>query len=72
MANEKKYDIEYLYMRYKKYYRKGDMMRAREYSDLSMQHHKVNLEDKFHKYLASKEDRSGTFGLGKTKKIKYG
>ena len=72
MAKKSKYDIEYLYARYKKYYRMGDMMRAREYSDLSMQYHKVSLEQKFHTYLEAKEDRSGTFGIGKTKNIKYG
>ena len=72
MAKEKKYDIEYLYMRYKKYYRKGDMIKAREYSDLSMRIHKINLEHKFHEYLAGKEERSGTFGIGKYKRIKYG
>lgn len=72
MANEKKYDIEYLYMRYKKFYKKGDMMRAKEYSDLSMQVHKINLEHKYHEYLAGKEDRDGLFGMGKHKKIKYG
>ncbi len=72
MADKKKYDLEYLYMRYKKFYKKGEMKKAKEYNSLAVQYHQVNLADRFHKYLDNKEKKDGPFGLGKTRRLRYG
>ena len=73
MAEKKrKYDLQYLYNSYKKFYKKADMDKANEYNDLAMKLHKVDLRDRYHKKIEKREKDAGMFGLGKTKRLKYG
>ena len=73
MAEKKrKYDVQYLYNSYKKFYNKSDMNKANEYNDLAQKLHGVDLRDRYHAKLANKEKNSGMFGIGKVKKLKYG
>ena len=73
MAEKKrKYDVQYLYNSYKKFYNKSDMNKANEYNDLAQKLHGVDLRDRYHAKLAKKEQNAGMFGIGKIKKIKYG
>ena len=73
MAEKKrKYDLQYLYNSYKKFYKKLDMDKANEYNDLAMKLHGVDLRDRYHKKIEKREKDVGMFGLGKVKKLKYG
>lgn len=72
MAKKFKYDLEYLYSSYKKNYNKGDMEKAKIYNTMASQIHGVNLDVIYHDKLSNKESRLGIFGIGKSKKIKYG
>ena len=72
MAEKKKYDLQYLYNSYKKHYKKVNMDKANEYNDSAQKLHGVDLRDRYHAKLAKKEKNAGMFGLGKTKKLKYG
>jgi hypothetical protein len=72
MAKKNKYDLEYLYMSYKKHYKKADMQKAKTYNDLAQKIHNVNLDTIYHDKLAKREEKYGVFGIGKYKKIKYG
>ena len=66
------YDLVYLYKSYKKYYKKGDMDKARIYNVMAKKLHNVDLEHQYHTHLAKKEERLGPHGIGKYKRIKYG
>jgi hypothetical protein len=48
------------------------MKKAKEYNSLAVQYHQVNLADRFHKYLDDKEKKDGPFGIGKTRRLRYG
>ena len=72
MAKKFKYDLEYLYSSYKKNYNKGNMEKAKLYNNMASQIHGVNLDVAYHEKLSKREDRLGPFGIGKSKKIKYG
>mgnify|MGYP003633415167 CR=1 FL=1 len=72
MAEENKYDLQYLYNSYKKFYKKADMDKANQYNDLAQKLHSVDLRDRYHAKLANKEKNSGMFGIGRVKKIRYG
>jgi len=72
MAKENKYDLQYLYMSYKKHYKKADMKKAKAYNELAQKIHSVNLDTVYHDKLAKREEKYGIFGIGKYKKIKYG
>ena len=72
MAEKKKYDLQYLYNSYKKHYKKVNMDKANEYSDLAQKLHGVDLRERYHAKLAKKEENAGMFGIGRTKKLKYG
>jgi hypothetical protein len=72
MAEKKKYDLQYLYNSYKKYYKKVDLNKANKYNDMAIKLHGVDLRDRYHAKLAKKEKNAGMFGLGKTKKLRYG
>jgi len=72
MAEKNKYDLQYLYNSYKKYYKEVDMLKANKYNDLAQKLHGVDLRDRYHAKLSKKEENSGMFGIGKTKKLKYG
>ena len=72
MAEEKKYDLQYLYNSYKKNYKKLDMQKANNYNDLAQKLHNVDLRERYHAKLAQKEQNAGMYGLGKTKKLRYG
>jgi|TARA_R110002020_G_scaffold6208_2_gene25914 hypothetical protein len=72
MAEKNKYDLQYLYNSYKKHYKKVDMDKANQYSDLAQELHGVDLRERYHQKLAKKEQNAGMFGLGKTKKLRYG
>ena len=67
-----KHDPQYLYREYKKAYRNSDMEKAKYYNDISMQVNGSDLSGKFHNHLAAKEERDGVYGMGKTKKFRYG
>jgi len=72
LAKKFKYDLEYLYSSYKKNYNKGNMEKAKLYNNMASQIHGVNLDIAYHEKLSKREDRLGSFGIGKSKKIKYG
>tara|TARA_R110000824_G_scaffold213358_3_gene399623 strand:- start:692 stop:910 length:219 start_codon:yes stop_codon:yes gene_type:complete len=72
MAEKRKHDLQYLYNSYKKHYNKSDMDKANSYNDLAQKLHGVDLRDRYHAKLAKKEENQGPFGLGKTKKLRYG
>ena len=72
MAEKKKYDLQYLYNSYKKYYKKASLDKANKYNDLAMKLHGVDLRDRYHKKIEKREKDSGMFGLGKVKKLRYG
>ena len=72
MAEKKKYDLQYLYNSYKKNYKKVNMEKAEQYNDLAQELHGVDLRERYHAKLAKKEENAGMYGLGKTKKLKYG
>ena len=48
------------------------MDKANYYNDLSLQLHGTDLNNKFHESLARKEERDGVYGIGKSKKLRYG
>ena len=72
MAEKKKYDLQYLYNSYKKNYKKLDIVKANDYNYLAQKLHGVDLRDRYHAKLAKKEENAGMYGLGKTKRLKYG
>jgi len=72
MSKKFKYDVEYLYTAYKKNYNKGDMEKATLYNTMATQLHGINLDIIYHEKLNKQEDKLGPFGIGKSKKIKYG
>ena len=72
MAKKFKYNIDYLYKSYKKYYGKGKMERAEVYNSIAQKLHGVDLDIIYHNKLNQEEQNKGPFGLGKYKKIKYG
>ena len=72
MAKKRKYDLQYLFNSYKKYYNKSDLDKANKYNDMSIELHGVDLRDRYHAKLEQKEKNSGMFGLGKTKRLRYG
>ena len=57
MAKKNKYDLEYLYMSYKKNYKKADMQKAKVYYDLAQKIHNVNLDTVYHDKLAKREEK---------------
>jgi hypothetical protein len=69
---ETKHDVKYLYARYIKFYNKADMDKASEYHDLAMKLHGVDLAQRYHMKIEKREQSKGTFGLGKTKRLRYG
>jgi acyl-[acyl carrier protein]--UDP-N-acetylglucosamine O-acyltransferase len=72
MAKKEKYNLDYLYKTYKKFYRKGEMLKAKKYNILAKEYHNIDLETNFHQFLERKEDRTGPFGVGEYNEIKYG
>ena len=72
MAKKFKYDVDYLYKSYKKFYNKGDMEKAKQYNSIAEQMHGVNLDTVYHNKLEKQEKNKGLFGIGTTKKLKYG
>ena len=72
MAKKYKYNLEYLYSAYKKNYNRGNMEKANIYNNMAAQLHGVHLDVIYHEKLSRREDRLGPFGIGKTKKLKYG
>tara|TARA_R110002020_G_scaffold20393_2_gene69895 strand:- start:2433 stop:2651 length:219 start_codon:yes stop_codon:yes gene_type:complete len=72
MAKKFKYDINYLYKSYKKFYNKGNMAKAKEYNSIAEQVHGVSLDTAYHSKLDKQEKNKGSFGIGNTKKLKYG
>ena len=48
MAEKNKYDLQYLYNSYKKHYKKVDMDKANQYSDLAQELHGVDLRERYH------------------------
>tara|TARA_R100001530_G_scaffold106936_1_gene74711 strand:- start:67 stop:213 length:147 start_codon:yes stop_codon:yes gene_type:complete len=48
------------------------MEKAKLYNNMASQIHGVNLDVAYHEKLSKREDRLGPFGIGKSKKIKYG
>ena len=72
MAEKRKHDLQYLYNAYKKHYNKSDMYKANKYNDLSIKLHGSALRDRYHAKLAKKEENQGPFGIGKTKRLRYG
>ena len=48
------------------------MDKANYYNSISLQIHGTDLNNKFHEHLAKKEEREGVYGLGKSKKLRYG
>jgi len=72
MAEKRKYDLQYLFNSYKKYYKKSDLDKANKYNDIAIKLHNVDIRERYHSKLASKETNAGMFGLGRTKKLKYG
>ena len=72
MAEKRKHDLQYLYNAYKKHYNKSDMNKANKYNDLAQKLHGVDLRDRYHAKLAKKEENQGLFGIGKTKRLRYG
>jgi len=73
MAEKKnKYELQYLYNSYKKYYKRADLDKANKYNDMALQMHGADLRERYHAKLAKKEENSGMFGLGKSKRLKYG
>ena len=48
------------------------MEKAKIYNTMASQIHGVNLDVIYHDKLSNKESRLGIFGIGKSKKIKYG
>jgi hypothetical protein len=67
-----KHDVKYLYARYVKFYNKGDLDKAAEYDNLAMELYGVDLTQRYHTKLEKREKSKGTFGLGKTKRLRYG
>ena len=64
--------LEYLYYKYVKLYKSGNMEKAKFYSDRAEKSHGVSLEQKYHASIARRE-KDDVFMLGeKYKKIKYG
>ena len=67
-----KYELQYLYNSYKKYYKRADLDKANKYNDMAIRLHGVDLRDRYHAKLAKKEENQGPFGIGKTKRLRYG
>ena len=73
MAEKKnKHDLDYLFKRYTKFYKMADLKRADEYNDLAIKLHGVDLRDKYHAKQEKRDKKNGPFGLGKTKRLRYG
>ena len=69
---ERKYDLQYLYNSYKKFYNKADMDKANKYNDMAIKLHGQDLRDRYHAKMEKKEKNAGMFGFGRVKKLKYG
>lgn len=72
MADKFKYNMDYLYRAYKKNYNRGDMEKADIYNSMAEKLHGINLSNTYHNKMNAKENSKGMFGIGKSKKIKYG
>jgi|TARA_R100001480_G_scaffold66286_1_gene78031 acyl-[acyl carrier protein]--UDP-N-acetylglucosamine O-acyltransferase len=72
MARKENYNLDYLYRVYKRFYREGNMLRAKKYKDLAKEYHNIDIETHFHQFLERKEERTGPFGIGEYNEIKYG
>tara|TARA_R100000654_G_scaffold22651_2_gene44880 strand:- start:5479 stop:5697 length:219 start_codon:yes stop_codon:yes gene_type:complete len=72
MAKKNKYTLQYLYDSYKKKYKALDIEKANQYNDMAMKLHNVDLRQRFFEKEERKELNAGPFGLGKSKKLKYG
>jgi len=72
MSKDKKPDLNNLRYRYNKLYKKGDYRKAKQVSDYAKSIHGFDIDEAFHSNLESKQDPRDPFGIGKTKRIKYG
>lgn len=72
MAKEPKYDLQYLYSSYKKKFESLDIDKANQYNDLAIKLHGADLREMYSAKLEAKEQKSGPFGLGRNKRVKYG
>ena len=73
MAEKKnKHDLAYLFKRYTKFYNMAELKKADEYNDLAIRLHGVDLRDKLHARQEKRDKKNGPFGLGKTKRMRYG
>ena len=67
-----KHDLKYLYARYVKFYNKAEMEKAEEYNQISLSLHGIDLSQRYHSKLEKRSQSKGDFGLGKTKRLRYG
>ena len=50
----------------------AELKKADEYNDLAIRLHGVDLRDKLHARQEKRDKKNGPFGLGKTKRMRYG
>jgi hypothetical protein len=72
--SEKKfeYKLGYLTRAYNKNYNRGDLDKAKIYDNIAQKIHGVSLEVNYHNRLAASEKRKGPYGIGSTRKLRYG
>jgi len=68
---EIKHRLPYLKGRYMFFYKQGNLEKAREYNQLALSKHNVDIEMEYHSKLAKKQNQN-IFGFEKVKKLRYG
>ena len=53
------------------FYKQGNLEKAREYNQLALSKHNVDIEMEYHNKLAKKQNQN-IFGFEKVKKLRYG
>ena len=72
MAKKKiEHKLSYLRANYSKHYKKGDLEKAKRYSNVAINKHGVDLDIEYHAKLEKRQGMS-MFGFSKPKRIKYG
>ena len=72
MAQEnQKPSLQYLRSRYNKFYKEGNIKKARLYNDAAIGYYGFDIEQAYHARLAKKLQRN-PFGIKRFKKIRYG
>ena len=71
VKRKEKPSLQYLRGRYNKFYKQGNIDKARLYNDAAIGYYGFNIEEAYHNRLA-KRSENNPFGIKKFKKLRYG